>query len=78
MSANSMDTSGDSPTSKKINLTPITNASQSQIAQKTWEISNSIQGCLLKTILEQTYFHLFMFNFVKKLILLKRYINSTK
>jgi hypothetical protein len=44
MSANSMDTSGDSPTSKKINLTPITNASQTQIAQKTWEISNSIQG----------------------------------
>jgi hypothetical protein len=65
MSANSMDTSGDSPTSKKINLTPITNASQSQIAQKTWEISNSIQGCLLKIILEQekTYFHLFMLNF---------------
>lgn len=48
MSENSMDTSGDSPTSKKINLAPIENASQSQIAQKTWEISNSIQGFFFK------------------------------
>ena len=38
MSSNSMDTS--SPTSSK----KIANATQSQIAQKTWEISNSIQG----------------------------------
>ena len=61
-----MDTS-DSPTSKKLNIAPLAaNATQSQIAQKTWEMSNSIQG-------------LYLFNFLYFLFVCKKrvsYFNS--
>jgi hypothetical protein len=71
-SSNSLNDS--SPLSNKtVKNSPISNASQSQIAQKTWELSNSIQGLCYSII----YIIYFLFLFQSK-ILIKKEIHSVE